>query len=80
MDRLFLRAGIAKKGRGCHSLRHTCGALLYQATRDVKVVLNLTRPQTVTAQTAGRQVKAMPVEQKEKDSLFLFDGVPWSRK
>lgn len=38
MDRLFLRAGIAKKGRACHALRHTCGALLYQATRDVKVV------------------------------------------
>lgn len=38
MDRLFLRAGITKKGRACHALRHTCGALLYQATRDVKVV------------------------------------------
>lgn len=38
MDRLFLRAGIAKKGRDCHSLRHTCDALLYQATRDVKIV------------------------------------------
>lgn len=32
------KAGIIKKGRGCHALRHTCGALLYQATRDVKVV------------------------------------------
>jgi len=38
LDSLLLKAGIAKKGRGCHALRHTCGALLYQATRDVKVV------------------------------------------
>jgi integrase/recombinase XerC/integrase/recombinase XerD len=38
MDSLLIKAAIAKKGRGCHALRHTCGALLYQATRDVKVV------------------------------------------
>lgn len=38
LDSLLLKAGIAKKGRGCHALRHTCGALLYQATKDVKVV------------------------------------------
>lgn len=38
IDTLLLKAGITKKGRACHALRHTCGALLYQATRDVKVV------------------------------------------
>jgi integrase/recombinase XerC/integrase/recombinase XerD len=38
MDTMLVKAGIHKKGRGCHALRHTCGALLYQATRDVKVV------------------------------------------
>lgn len=38
IDTMLLTAGIAKKGRACHALRHTCGALLYQATRDVKVV------------------------------------------
>jgi integrase len=38
MDTMLFKAGIAKKGRACHALRHTCGALLYQATRDVKVV------------------------------------------
>lgn len=38
MDVMLLKAGISKKGRACHALRHTCGALLYQATRDVKVV------------------------------------------
>jgi site-specific recombinase XerD len=38
IDTMLAKAGIAKKGRGCHALRHTCGALLYQATRDVKVV------------------------------------------
>lgn len=38
IDTMLAKAGVAKKGRGCHALRHTCGALLYQATRDVKVV------------------------------------------
>lgn len=38
IDTMLAKAGIMKKGRGCHALRHTCGALLYQATRDVKVV------------------------------------------
>ena len=38
IDTMLAKAGIAKKGRACHALRHTCGALLYQATRDVKVV------------------------------------------
>jgi integrase/recombinase XerC/integrase/recombinase XerD len=38
MDTMLVKAGITKKGRACHALRHTCGALLYQATRDVKVV------------------------------------------
>jgi len=38
MDTMLIKAGITKKGRACHALRHTCGALLYQATRDVKVV------------------------------------------
>lgn len=38
IDTILTKAGITKKGRGCHALRHTCGALLYQATRDVKVV------------------------------------------
>lgn len=38
LDSLMRKANIPKKGRGCHALRHTCGTLLYQATRDVKVV------------------------------------------
>lgn len=38
MDTVLLKASIAKNGRACHALRHTCGSLLYQATRDVKVV------------------------------------------
>ena len=38
IDTMLANAGITKRGRGCHALRHTCGALLYQATRDVKVV------------------------------------------
>jgi integrase/recombinase XerC/integrase/recombinase XerD len=32
------KAGLKRPGVSCHALRHTCGALLYQATRDIKVV------------------------------------------
>ena len=47
LDRLLLVAGIAKKGRGCHALRHTCGSQLYQATRDVKVVQETLRHSSI---------------------------------
>jgi len=32
------KASLKRPGISCHALRHTCGALLYQATRDVKIV------------------------------------------
>jgi integrase/recombinase XerC/integrase/recombinase XerD len=32
------KAGLKREGLSCHALRHTCGALLYQATRDVRAV------------------------------------------
>ncbi|MDA8417170.1 MAG: tyrosine-type recombinase/integrase [Betaproteobacteria bacterium] len=47
MDTLMLKAGITKSGRGCHALRHTCGSLLYQATRDVKVVQETLRHSSI---------------------------------
>ena len=47
IDTMLAKAGIAKKGRGCHALRHTCGALLYQATRDVKVVQETLRHSSI---------------------------------
>jgi integrase/recombinase XerC/integrase/recombinase XerD len=70
MDELLLKAGIAKKGRACHALRHTCGALLYQATRDVKVVQETLRHVSigmaakyshVADRGKARYTKAIPV-------------------
>ncbi len=37
------KAGLKVEGISCHSLRHTCGALLYQATRDLKAVQHALR-------------------------------------
>ncbi len=47
MDTLLAKAEITKSGRGCHALRHTCGSLLYQATRDVKVVQETLRHSSI---------------------------------
>jgi len=38
VDYYLLKAGLKREGLSCHALRHTCGALLYQATRDVRAV------------------------------------------
>jgi len=70
IDTMLAKAGIAKKGRACHALRHTCGALLYQATRDVKVVQETLRHASIAmaakyshVQERGkaRYTKAIPV-------------------
>ena len=38
VDHYLMKAGLKREGVSCHALRHTCGALLYQATRDVRAV------------------------------------------
>ena len=38
IDHYLLKAGLKRQGLSCHALRHTCGALLYQATRDIRAV------------------------------------------
>ena len=40
---LMKDAGIKKDGRACHALRHTCGAMLYRQTKDIKVVQDTLR-------------------------------------
>ncbi len=71
MDKLMLTAEIAKAGRACHALRHTCGSLLYQATRDVKVVQETLRHSTlamaakyshIEERSKARYTKAIPVK------------------
>lgn len=46
------KAGLKKTGSACHGLRHTCGFLLYVATKDVKVVQQTLRHADIT--TAAR--------------------------
>lgn len=38
VDYYLQKAELKREGLSCHALRHTCGALLYQATRDVRAV------------------------------------------
>ena len=38
IDHYLLKAELKRVGLSCHALRHTCGALLYQATRDIRAV------------------------------------------
>ena len=38
IDHYLIKAGLKRQGLSCHALRHTCGALLYQATRDIRAV------------------------------------------
>lgn len=38
INHYLLKAGLKRQGLSCHALRHTCGALLYQATRDIRAV------------------------------------------
>ena len=38
IDHYLLKAGLKRAGLSCHALRHTCGALLYQTTRDIRAV------------------------------------------
>lgn len=71
IDTMLKKSGIAKNGRACHSLRHTCGALLYQATKDVKVVQETLRHSGIAmaakyshVESRGkkRYTKGIPVE------------------
>ena len=52
IDFYLVKAGLKRQGLSCHGLRHTCGALLYQATRDIKVVQETLRHSDIS--TASR--------------------------
>ncbi|MDY6849979.1 MAG: tyrosine-type recombinase/integrase [Thermodesulfobacteriota bacterium] len=38
VDHYLRKAELKREGLSSHALRHTCGALLYQATRDIRAV------------------------------------------
>jgi integrase/recombinase XerC/integrase/recombinase XerD len=52
VDTYLVKAGLKRPGISCHALRHTCGHLLYLATRDPKVVQETLRHSNIT--TAGQ--------------------------
>lgn len=47
VDTYLRSAGLKKAGISCHALRHTCGTLIYQATRDVKAVMETLRHRNI---------------------------------
>ncbi|GAM10451.1 tyrosine recombinase XerC [Geobacter sp. OR-1] len=61
IDGYLRKAGIKKEGLSCHALRHTCGHLLYQATRDIKVV-----QETLRHSNTATAAKYSHVEERRK--------------
>lgn len=43
VDNYLEKTDLKRPGISCHALRHTCGTLLYQKTRDLKVVQEVLR-------------------------------------
>lgn len=71
VDYWFKKADIKENGLSCHLLRHTCGALLYQETKDLRVVQETLRhvdPKTtakyahIQDRMANRYTRAIPVK------------------
>ncbi|MDO3380438.1 tyrosine-type recombinase/integrase [Geoalkalibacter halelectricus] len=71
IDTYLAGAGLKRKGLSCHALRHTCGTLLYQATRDIKVVQETLGHQNISTSAgyahvvdrgAARHTQAIPVK------------------
>ena len=48
VDGCLTAAGLKKPGLSCHCLRHTCGTLLYRATKDLRIVQETLRHQSPT--------------------------------
>ena len=70
IDSYLVKAGLKRSGLSCHGLRHTCGALLYQATRDIKVVQETLRHADISTASRyshivnrgeARYTKAIPI-------------------
>jgi len=70
VDFYLEKADLKRARLSCHALRHTCGALLYQATRDVKVVQETLRHSNIATaaryshiihQREARYTRAIPI-------------------
>ncbi len=71
IDFYLMKADLKRPGLSCHGLRHTCGALLYQATRDVKAVQETLRHADISTaaryshiveRNEARYTRAIPVK------------------
>lgn len=67
----LVKAGLKRPGISCHALRHTCGHLLYLATRDPKVIQETLRHSNITIagqyshteeRSKARHTKAIPLK------------------
>ncbi|MCL6584470.1 MAG: site-specific integrase [bacterium] len=70
VDFYLEKADLKRFRLSCHALRHTCGALLYQATRDVRVVQETLRHSNIATaaryshiihQREARYTRAIPI-------------------
>jgi integrase/recombinase XerC/integrase/recombinase XerD len=72
VNRLMAEAGIKRMGRACHALRHTCGTLLYRATKDLRVVQETLRHATPTM--AARYAHILDRGEQAHTSLIELRG------
>ena len=61
IDGYLNKAGLKRKRVSCHALRHTCGTLLYDATKDIRAVQDTLRHENITTSAiyaaSGREHK-----------------------
>lgn len=43
VDKYLKKVNLKKKGMSCHMLRHTCGTLIYEKTKDLQIVKEVLR-------------------------------------
>lgn len=74
----YLRAlNLKEEGKSCHALRHTSGAMIYQATKDVKAVQENHRHKKL--QTASIYSHVAGTE-KKRHSEKISIGLPTKKK
>jgi len=81
IDFYMLKAGIKREGLSCHALRHTCGALLYQATRDIRAVQETLGHSNISTSAGyahiiergqARYTRQIPVELRKQNEKTLI--------
>lgn len=47
IDNALMKCGYKSQGNSCHMLRHTCGTLLYEETKDIQIVKLILRHRNI---------------------------------